>query len=390
MKFPKLFNRIIGDITVRVEGFFTERVINICKTKGIKIWNIKNINSGIIEFNVSAREVKRIITIVKKCKCKLKIIKKNGIYFRTFKYRKRKIVVLFLVIFICLINIYNKFIWNIKVEGEKNLSKYEILNIANNLGIHIGTFKPAINTNYIIKCMKRDLKDVAWVGFDIKGTNLIIKVIEKTNFPNEMIYDSSVIGNIVASKSGVITKVIAENGTVIHKEGSYVEEGMTVIEGKMKSELLGESKVRASGIVMANVEYKFEKEFKKREIIKKYNGKKAYNIGFSINNKEFYLNYLNKNKKYDKLKKSLCINLFGLNISLDIYFFDEYYEIQTDHSTEELIKIAQTYGCNYKYSLEQNGKKIVSESENVTNSDDGIIYSYLITVNESIALFKGE
>ena len=35
--------RINGTVEVEIQGFFTERFINLCKINNIKIWNIKNI-----------------------------------------------------------------------------------------------------------------------------------------------------------------------------------------------------------------------------------------------------------------------------------------------------------------------------------------------------------
>ena len=43
---------IIGVVTVQIEGFFTERFINLCKINNIKIWNIRNIVKGVIRFNI--------------------------------------------------------------------------------------------------------------------------------------------------------------------------------------------------------------------------------------------------------------------------------------------------------------------------------------------------
>ena len=80
-------------LEVEAEGFFVERLINLCKINNIKIWNISYINEGRIRFAISPKEFKKLKPYVKKSKCKLKIIKKRGMYFEMFKYRKRKLVI---------------------------------------------------------------------------------------------------------------------------------------------------------------------------------------------------------------------------------------------------------------------------------------------------------
>ena len=71
--------RINGVLEVEIQGFFTERFINLCKINNIKIWNIKNIVSGIIRFNISIKDFKKLKPIARKTKCKIKIVKKQGI-----------------------------------------------------------------------------------------------------------------------------------------------------------------------------------------------------------------------------------------------------------------------------------------------------------------------
>ena len=48
-----------------------------------------------------------------------------------------------------------------------------------------------------------------------------------------------------------------------------------------------------------------------------YINKKRYTIGFSFNNNEICLNYLNKSKKYDTLKSSLDFSVLKNNIIND-------------------------------------------------------------------------
>lgn len=390
MDFHEGVNKVIGSALVKVEGFFTERVINLCKMQNIKIWNVKNITSGMIEFEILVKDIKKLKVAVKKCKCKFKVVKKSGMYFKAFKYRKRKIVIIMTILLLIGIIVFNKFVWNIDVEGNEIISKDEVLSAAKKSGIYIGAYKPKLDINYIVKCLKKELKEATWVGIELKGNNIIIKVTEKTKIPEEIIYDKSKTGNIVAKKSGVITKIVAENGTAVLNTGSYVETGMNIIEGKMLSQYLGEMRVRASGIVKANVEYEFKKNYYYKENIKEYIGKEKYSIGFSINNKEFYINYLNKTKKYDTLKESKTLNIFGMVISFDFYRFKEYEEVEKINSYEELLYVARSEKDAYKNSIVNEKSEYVSETENINEIENGFEYKSIIVLNEDIGTFKGD
>ena len=44
---------LTGVVTIQIEGFFTERFINLCKINNIKIWDIRNIVKGVIRFKIN-------------------------------------------------------------------------------------------------------------------------------------------------------------------------------------------------------------------------------------------------------------------------------------------------------------------------------------------------
>ena len=91
MKIKNQLQSVAGVVTVQIEGFFTERFINLCRTNNVKIWNVRNITSGLVSFDIYISEFKKLRKIAKKTKCKVKIKSKKGIYFFAFKYRKRKL-----------------------------------------------------------------------------------------------------------------------------------------------------------------------------------------------------------------------------------------------------------------------------------------------------------
>ena len=114
--------------------------------------------------------------------------------------------------------------------------------------------------NYIKKLYEfYDFSESEEAGELDYGFDDLFKVEEKIKSTEE---DRSVMGDVVAKKDAVITRIVADNGTAKYIEGSYIEKGSVLIEGRMYSELIGEYEVHASGIVRGIVEYNFEKEYK--------------------------------------------------------------------------------------------------------------------------------
>ncbi len=388
MKLGDKAKNITGTLTVEVEGFFIERFLNLCKINNIKIWNIRNIVSGIARFNIHISDFKKIRSIVKKTKCKVKIKDKKGIYFKVFRYRKRKVLGFLTIVLIFLFIISTCFIWEINISGNSKVSTDIIKEKFKESGVYVGKFKIGMNKSEVLKDVRSLLPEITWIGLEIRGTELDIKVVEKVMLEDKDKQDNR-LGDIVSTCEGVITKIIAENGTVALKEGSYVQEGSLLIEGKIYSKILGEELVHAKGIIRVNTEYIFEKEYKFNTIEKEYVGKNKHTLGFSVNSKEIYINYLNNGKKYDKLKESKSFNVFGNNITLDWYTFNEYKEKEVTNSKEDLLDLANKDSNIYINEIIKgvDTGNLIDEKEEVVESSESLIYKKIFTVNERIGKF---
>ena len=76
-----LKNYIVGYVRITIEGYFIERLINLCMKNKILLWNSKRKKSTLLEVNISIKDFKRIATFAKQSKCKVKIKAKKGLPF---------------------------------------------------------------------------------------------------------------------------------------------------------------------------------------------------------------------------------------------------------------------------------------------------------------------
>lgn len=371
-------------IEVEAEGFFVERLINLCKINNIKIWNITHINQGRIRFCISPKEFKRIKPYVKKSKCKIKIIKKKGIYFDMFRYRKRRLAVFLLAGVILLAFVMSNFIWNINIIGNEKIEKSKIETLLQESGIHRGKFKFLVSKGKVSDYIRVNLYEAAWVGVEIEGTTMNITIKEKIISEEE---DKTIVGNIVASKSAVISKIIAENGTARFKTGSYITEGSIAIEGVIDSKFIEPIRVHASGILRGIIDYTFEKEYKYNNQIKEYTGKSRHGVGVKINNKEFLIKYLPKEIKYDINSNAKVFEIFSVNFSFIFNTYDEYILKDIVNTKEELAKIAEQDSTLYFKEILTNDSKVVNKVVDQVETGMGIIYKVTLSVEENIGKF---
>ena len=327
------FRYILGYIRISVEGYYIERFINICTNQKILIWNLKKEKGVKLFFNIGIKDLKKLKPIARKTKCKIKIEKKRGIPFLINKYRKRKIFLLSLIIILVAIYISSNYIWNIEIKIEDNLKIDGLEKDIEQAGLKTGMLKNKVNTQEIINKIRLKRKDLSWIGINIEGTNAIIKAVKAKEAPQ--IIDENVHCNIVAKKGGIITQIIAQNGTAQVKVGDNVEQGQVLIQGTMEGKYTGIRYVHGLGEVKAIVKYEKTEKFSLIEEQKVKTGKQETKYRIKFNN--FQINFyktLSKFKIYDTIEMEKKFRIFS-NLYLPISV--------TKITNEELEKISKEY-----------------------------------------------
>ena len=238
-------------MNICVEGYYTERFINICISKKILIWNIKRKGSSQIYANIGMKDFKKLKKICRATGCRLKIEHKKGVPFLLNRYKKRKVFALFLILIVAIIFGLSNFVWNIEIIGNENISTQELLENLNQNGLKTGIIKQKVDSKKVINDIRLQRDDIAWIGIEITGTNAIVKVVEAEPKP-ELINEEEYC-NIVSNKVGVVTKISAQNGTALVKKGDIIKNGDILIGGWLEGKYTGTRYVHAKGDVEAKV-----------------------------------------------------------------------------------------------------------------------------------------
>lgn len=358
-----LKNYLLGYVRITIEGYFIERLMNLCSNKGILIWNSKRKKTTLLEANVSIKDFRQIVKIAKQAKCKVSIKQKKGLPFIFNKYRKRKIFFFSLILIIVAISSLSNFVWNIEVIGNEKIDKKEIIQTLKKEGLEVGTLKNKVNTKEIINKMRLDRNDLAWIGIDIRGTNAIVKVVEADKKPDIIKEDEYC--NIVATKAGIIEKVNAINGTPLVKKGDVIKEGTLVIGGWLEGKYTGTRYVHANGSVQAKVWYTQNERVELNQVISRKTENEETKYSVRINN--FTINFyktLSKFKKYDTIEQNKKIKLFS-----DFYLPIEIIQKNNYELVEETITYTKEQA---KQKAEEEAKKKLDEQvkvkENILNT----------------------
>ena len=385
-----LIKLILGYVRIEVEGFYLERFINICKNKKILIWNLKREKRVKLFLNIGINDFKKISNISKKTNCKVRIIKKRGIPFLLYRYKKRKFFFILLIVIISAILVSSKYIWKIEVKVEDNL---EINNIEEDLeraGLKKGLLKSKIDTANIINNIRLSRDDISWVGIDIEGTVVKVNIVKADKKPE--IIDNSDFCNIVASKPGIITKITAQNGTALANLGDEVNEGDILIAGYIDGKYTSRRYLHSLGEILAKVKYEKTEEIYLNEDIYVSTGKIENKYELSINNLNIKL-YKNKSKfeLYKSTEKEIKLKItknFYLPISMKKIINQEQKKETLVHTKEEALDIGIEKLSKELEDKIDNKDKIISKDVKKQEKVNSIVVTVIYEVEESIGKYK--
>ncbi len=388
MEFAKIILcYMLGYVRVTIEGYYIERFINICTNNKILIWNIKREKGGLkIFLNVGLSDYRKLVQVAKKTKCKVKILRKKGVPFLLNRYRKRKIFALFLIIVISLILMSSNYIWNIEIQIEENQEIEGIEEDIQQAGLIIGKAKSKISTSDIIKQIRLKRDDISWIGIELKGTNAIVRIVKANEAPE--IIDENDYTNIIADKSGIITKITAQNGTAKVQVGDTVEKGTLLIEGTMSGKYTDIRYVHSIGEIEAKVWYtKCEKVYY-NQTQKEYTNKEENKYKIKINNFEINLyKTLSNFEIYDTIEEEKKVKIFSdlyLPISIKKITNKEQKNVEKKYSVEEAKNIGiQKAKQQLDDETKDNGKK-VGEVINTNQTEEYIEVNVTYEILEKI------
>ncbi|HHX73818.1 MAG TPA: sporulation protein YqfD, partial [Firmicutes bacterium] len=171
----------------------------------------------------------------------------------------------------------SSFILFISVEGNEKLETDYLLQLAGEAGAYRGLLKEKLDKDAVANRMLIAEPGLEWVGLQLEGTRLIIKVVE-ANRPE---LEPQGPADLVAAKDGLVTDVLVIMGEARVKPGDTVRRGQVLIEGVLQPESpwggpvdKAALPVRARGEVIARVWYEGYGEASLTETVRIRTGKR--------------------------------------------------------------------------------------------------------------------
>ena len=295
-------------------GLYCE-FLNYLVEKEIFVSLIKSTDFGFTAICM-AKDYKKIARAAKKFQCKTKIIRKNGLYFKSRKVLARKGIVLSAALVFLYVFLFSKLIWRIDIIApSKNITE-DVNTILYENNCYAGAvFNQEKNQNIIQKIFM-DVDNVGYVTLNFYKGILTCKVDATIN---KMPYlENSTSGNITASLDGVIEELEIYNGF------SDIQIGQTVLKGDILVEptyvdrngTLQQVMPRAFIKAYCLKEYSAQTDFNKEVFIR--TGKYTQQVSLKLIGKKILIKKadIDAYKQYESEKYFENITILGFSLPL--------------------------------------------------------------------------
>lgn len=365
---------ILGFVQIETANKGNTRLLNLIKNKNISMWGISE-NPDVISFFICYRDRNKLSDIAKKAGCEYKIIGSYGLPVKITQNKGRYSVILGIIIFIVLIYIESLFIWNIRIEGEEDYTKDEIIEALSSLDISYGSYIKDIDTVSLERQLRQKFEDIAWISCSIRGTCLYIDIKETLDVFTDTSLD--VPSNIISVRDCTIYSIITSEGTPVVKIGDEVKKGDILVSGTVNlyddnAEIMDTHYIPAKADVKGITRIKYYDSislvYYKKEYSKNDKSDYTFSIfGYKIRPYKAKVNY----SEFDTVSKDCILHIKNLYFPFGYTknTYREYSLIMKEYSNEEVTLIANTKLKQYICDLQEKGVQILENNVKISFED---------------------
>lgn len=333
-------------LILKVSGKNIPKFILRCKNNNINILKIEQISYKEALIKINYKDYDKLLKI--KSIYDITLINNTGfLKFKELLNKHKYFLIMFTFGILFLIYLCN-IIFEVDVISTNNELNNLIKRDLENYNIKKYKLKKSYKEKERIKSelLEKYNDTIEWIEITDVGTKYEVQVVERKKKVTE---EKDEYTNIVASKSGVLRKIYAEEGVKVVDNNTYVNKGDIIISGAITKDEEIKKIVNAKGKVYAEVWYNVNIEFPLEYTEKKYTNEKKKSVYMRLGNK-----YISK-RRFKNFERRKILSLKNRLVPFELGIEEE-----------QKVNI-----INDKYTIEEAKKKaILSAKEKILQSLD--------------------
>lgn len=367
---------IRGYYTVVVEGLDTESFLNYLIRNKIYVYNVNRIEKTKIQFNIDKDNFKRLKKIHRSNKFNIKVKKQTGIPFiakRIYTYRG---MVICAIISLIILMSTSQFVTDVYITAPEGIDKVALKKELYIQGVKPGVYKKNIDRKIVRDNIMSKFKQIAYVSINVKGTNIFVNITKKDESQNSQ--ENSNYCNIIATKDGIIEKVVPRSGEAIVEEGDIVKKGDVLVNG---------ANTTALPEIWATTFYEAKKSSNYIDIKSQRTGNKKNVYTISFYDKKYKILRNIKYKNYEIENKTHEIKMGDYTFPIKITV-SRFYEVRKIENKIDVEKIKKELSASVLKELEYKipvSARIVNSKDKYNVNKNNVEYMVTVTTSEDIA-----
>ena len=354
-----LLNRLRGQVRLRVECAFPERVLNLCGVRDLAFGDLEWESEAAFTCRMSRRDFHTLSRAAERLECTLTVVGREGAPFFLGRFRHRQALVVGMVGLGLGLFLGSFFVWDYQITGNEAVPEERILRALEQCGVGIGSFGLALDGEDIRNQMLLEIPELSWVAVNVSGCRAEVQVRERVEPPE--LLDETTPSNVVARRSGLVLEIRDWNGMAAVQPGTAVTEGQLLISGVEDLDTLGARVLAGMGSVQARTWYTLTTQIPLTGMEKQYTGREKRTSALVLGRQriKFFSNGSIEEGNYDKITTRTPWSLLGVPLPVtwvsERYRFYEMVPAELDLAraeamgerilTEQLEALVAPYGA---------------------------------------------
>lgn len=310
-------NYLRGQVLVRVESAFPERVLNLCAARDLGFWDLQWESETAFTCRLSRADFRELRRAAGKLECSVTPLHRSGAPYTLRRLLSRPALAAGAVAVGLWLVLGSFFIWEFTIEGNETLPDEVILRALEEQGVGIGSFGLSLDGEDLRNRILLELPELVWLTVNVSGCRASVQVRERVPVPETV--DRKALSNLVARRAGLVLEIHAFSGVKCVVEGMSVEEGQILISGVEDTENFGARTTAGLGEVKGRTWHTLTAKLPLTVQKKVYTGEKTgYSLIFGKKRVKFFGNSSIEGRNYDKITKRMKLSFLGVPLPVTV------------------------------------------------------------------------
>ncbi len=224
-----LWNSVVGAVCVEITCPSVTDMITKIGNAGISIENVDIENEMVFTCSIKRSDYWIVSNLSHKLGCQIKIKQRLGLYWLIRGLSSRPVILIGSALLLLLAFYIPTRVLFVNVEGNQNLSEYQILEAADQCGISFGASRRNVRSEKMKNALLDALPELQWAGVNTYGCVAVITVRERANTDENQVTNR--VSSIVATQDGIVNQMTVKEGNPLCRVGQAVKKGETLVSG---------------------------------------------------------------------------------------------------------------------------------------------------------------